>query len=171
MSSSRNRIIRPADFRKGVWYQVGGDTNGLTYGCTLAMFDGDYIHVREIQPACEYVGEREGADVGYPFWTREASYDLTDIRRILGTRNDRGWAPLDYVGLDIPADARLTRDVRVTVACAALDYGYMAEEGPAGWSADVLPRRLGRDWHTPTRADGHEADRDYRGTVRLYGSR
>lgn len=153
-------------YRPGVWYHVNGDIHGMRYGCTLAMFERDVVHVRQIQPVTEYVGDREGSEVGYPFWSKKASYDLADIRRILSERNERGWAPLDYVGLDIPADAKLTRSVRIECACAALDYGYMTKEGPAGWSADVLPRRLARSYGTPTRADGYEADREYRRLVR-----
>ena len=158
-------------YRPGVWYHVDGDINGMTYGCTLAMFDGDTVHVRQIQPVCEYVGDTEGAAVGYPFWSKEASYCRDDIRAILNDRNPRGWAPLDYVGADIPPDAPLTRSVRIECACAALDYGYMTKEGPAGWSADVLPRRLGRSYGTPTRADGYETDAEYRRTVKEYARR
>lgn len=153
-------------FRSGVWYQVDGDNNGMTYGCTLACFDGDRIDVRKIQPTVEYVGEDEAVSAGVAFWTREASYDAGDIRKILNDRNPCGWAPLDFCGIDVPGDVKITRSIMATVACAALDHGHMTDEGPSGFSADVLPDRLARDGTTPTRADGHEADREYRRLVR-----
>lgn len=131
---------RTTRYRRNVWYKVEGDVNGAAYGCTFARWTGDCVEVRKVQPVVEYVGESEAADVGHPYWTREGSYDDDDMRAILRDRNPRGWAPQDYVGLDYPPDARLTVALRFELACAALDYGQGAEEGPAGWADDVYPR-------------------------------
>ena len=54
------------------WEQIGGDMSPGTYGGTIATGDGQTIELIKIQPVREYVGDKEAAEVGFPFWTREA---------------------------------------------------------------------------------------------------
>ena len=145
-------------FRRGIWYQVDGDQSSPEkYGATYAREDETgAVEVRKIQPTIEYVGEREAIEAGVPFWSREGYYDRERLTRCLnsfGTEesHNRGWHPIGYMGAKA-ADFNLRRRVdRFRLACAMLDYGEGAEEGPSGFSVDVLAG-IGRcvsrkDWH------------------------
>lgn len=124
-------------FRRDVWYQIDGDMDPGKHGGTIGRDDGYSIEVRQIQPVIEYVGEREALDVGFPFWTREGSYDRADLAAFLAD----GFACRSF-GID-PADFDLDRRAdRLAVAAMAVQHGYCVDEGPCGWSRDVCPRSV-----------------------------
>jgi hypothetical protein len=116
------------------WEQIGGDVNPGAYGGTIALADGDHIELLKIQPVREYVGDNEAADVGFPFWTREAWFDLDD----LNPERTEVKRAMVSVGLTETDLEDLTPGQRaLAIAEALLDYGH-AEEGPAGWSTDII---------------------------------
>jgi hypothetical protein len=61
------------------WEQIGGDMDPGTHGGTIATGDGDHLELIRIQPVRKYVGDKEAAEVGVPFWTREAYFDASDL--------------------------------------------------------------------------------------------
>jgi len=122
-----------------MWEQIGGDMNPGQYGATIARNDGDALELLKIQPVREYVGGHEAANVGFPFWTREAYFDLDD----LDTTRDDVRAALHMIGMNL---GTLETDFAPTaralvIAEALLDYGR-ADEGPAGWSKDILSEKV-----------------------------
>lgn len=125
------------------WEQIGGDMNPGAYGGTIARSDGRGLELLKIQPVREYVGDREAADVGFPFWTREAFFDLDD----LDPNNKDVRSALDSIGMDPSTlDSDFTPTQRaLVIAEALLEYGR-ADEGPAGWAKDVIPGKV--KWST-----------------------
>jgi hypothetical protein len=116
------------------WEQIDGDMDPGAHGGTIARSDGHTIELLKIQPVREYVGDDEARDVGFPFWTREASFDQSDL--------DPGEKDVQSAMQSIGIDADYLRDITptqraLTLASALLDYGR-AEEGPAGWSKDII---------------------------------
>ncbi len=117
------------------WEQIDGDMDPGAHGGTIATADGDRIELLNIQPVREYVGDDEAREVGFPFWTREASYDASD----LDPSNGDVKSAMRTVGLDAGTLRDLTPEYRaLAIATALLDYGHGAEEGPSGWSEDVI---------------------------------
>jgi hypothetical protein len=122
------------------WEQIGGDMDPGTYGGTIATGDGDHLELIKIQPVREYVGDKEAFDVGFPFWTREAYFDLDD----LNLSHDDVKSALNSIGMDLETlEADFTPTQRaVVIAEALLDWGR-ADEGPAGWSGDInIPEKV-----------------------------
>jgi len=118
-----------------MWEQIGGDMNPGAYGAILARSDGDAIEMLEIQPVREH-GDDEAAEVGFPFWTREAYYDLSDLQK------DAKEA-LSFIGMDQDDFEDLTPTQRaLVIAEALLGYGTGVDEGEAGWSKDVVPGKV-----------------------------
>lgn len=118
-----------------MWTQIGGDNDPAAYGGTFAKNDGDALEILKIQPVREYVGDSEAADVGFPFWTREAYYDLADldpdrdqVRQALGS--------IDMDRTTLREDFTPTQRALV-IAEALIDYGSGVDEGPSGWSKDI----------------------------------
>ncbi len=116
------------------WEQIGGDMDPGTYGGTIATGDGHSLDLTKIQPVREYVGDDEARDVGFPFWTREASFDAAD----LDLSNEDVQSALESIGM---SEETLEKDFEptqraVVIAEALLDYG-LADEGPSGWSEDI----------------------------------
>ena len=119
------------------WKQIDGDMDPCSYGGTIARADGTYIELIKIQPTREYVGDDEAKEVGFPFWTREASYDLDDLS--LGSKEVQG--ALSFVGLkdDPTALEDATPDVRaLMIATALMDYGHKVDEAEAGFSNAII---------------------------------
>lgn len=120
------------------WEQIDGDMDLSGHGGTIAMADGDHIELLKIQPVREYVGDKEAAEVGFPFWTREAWFDIDD----LNLKNDDVKSALDSIGIDLDnpeewfAEKSTPEQRALTIASALLDYGR-GDEGPAGWSEDL----------------------------------
>lgn len=116
------------------WEQIGGDMDPGTYGGTIATGDGHTIELLKIQPVREHVGDKEAADVGFPFWTRGASFDASD----LDPSDKDVKSALDSIGMELDTlEADFTPTQRaLVIAEALLDYGR-ADEGPAGWSGDI----------------------------------
>jgi hypothetical protein len=116
------------------WEQISGDMDPGTYGGTIATGDGQTIELLKIQPVREHVGDKEAADVGFPFWTREASFDADD----LDPSDKDVKSALQYIGMELDTlEADFTPTQRaLVIAEALLDYGH-ADEGPAGWSGDI----------------------------------
>lgn len=126
------------------WEQIGGDMDPGTYGGTIATGDGQTIELLKIQPVREHVGDKEAADVGFPFWTREASFDASDLDP--SDKDVKG--ALQYIGMELDTlEADFTPTQRaLVIAEALLDYGR-ADEGPAGWSGDIgIPDKV--KWST-----------------------
>lgn len=120
------------------WEQIGGDMDPGTHGGTIATADGDHIELLKIMPVREYVGDKEAADVGFPFWTKEAWFDLDD----LNLKNDDVKSALQYTGFTegnqkFHFEEEMTPETRaLVIAEALLDYGR-GDEGPSGWSKDL----------------------------------
>jgi hypothetical protein len=116
------------------WEQIGGDMDPGAHGGTIATADGHAIELIKIQPVRDYVGDKEAADVGFPFWTRVAYFDADD----LDPRGSDVKGALDSIGMDLETlEEDFTPTQRaVVIAEALLDYGR-ADEGPAGWSDDI----------------------------------
>lgn len=119
--------------------QIGGDMSPDRYGALLARCDGSTLELLEIQPVREYVGEREAAEVGFPFWSREACYDLSDLQPGLDSVKDALWS----CGPDDLSDFT-DEQCALVIAEALFRYGHGVEESNCGWSRDVLPTGMGR---------------------------
>jgi len=117
-----------------MWEQIGGDMDPGAHGGIIATADGDHIELLQIQPVREYIGDGEAAEVGFPFWTREAWFDLAD----LDPNNKDVKSALDTIGMTLETlEADLTPTQRaMVIAEALLGYGR-GDEGPAGWSKDL----------------------------------
>jgi hypothetical protein len=139
------------------WVQVGGDMNPGTYGGTIATADGRAIEMIKIQPVREYIGDREAADVGHPFWTKEAYFDLDDLsldnKDVKSARESSGLN--DEILQSLKPESRA-----MAIAEALMDYGR-GDEGEAGWAKDVIGSRMVKWWGSK-RAQGwrYLADED-----------
>lgn len=123
--------------KKFPWTQIGGDMNPGSYGGIIATSDGNSIEVLNIQPTREYVGDSEALEVGFPFWTSEAYYDLSDL-----DPSKHGDA-LSSVGLTEDMLNKMSPEERgVAMAEALLQYGKGVDQGPSGWSNDVVPGKV-----------------------------
>lgn len=119
-----------------MWEQIGGDMSPGAYGAILARSDGNALELLEIQPVREAVGDGEAAEVGFPFWSKEAYFDLDDLDP--SARDVK--SALDSIGMELDTlehDFTPTQRALV-IAEALLGYGH-GEEGTAGWSKDVVP--------------------------------
>lgn len=116
------------------WTQIGGDMDPGASGGTIAMGDGRTLELIEIQPVRALVGDEEAAEVGFPFWTRTAYFDVDD----LGLDKKGVQSALQYVGLSGGEEfEEFTPEQRaIAIAEALLAYGS-GDEGPAGWSSDI----------------------------------
>lgn len=139
------------------WRQIGGDMDPGTYGALLARSDGDYIDLWEIQPVREFVGDEEAADVGFPFWTKGAGYDLETLDP---SKKDTKRA-IESMGLE-DALAEMSPPQRaLAIAEALMRYGYDVGEGPAGWSKDAVPTENGPvEWWGGVGGPEYLADED-----------
>ena len=120
------------------WEQIGGDMDPGAYGGLIATADGDHIELLEIQPVREYVGDKEAADVGHPFWTKEAWFDLAD----LDPSNKDVQSALESSGFDsgdqkTQFEDEATPEQRALVIAEALLMYGRGDEGPSGWSKDL----------------------------------
>lgn len=121
-----------------MWEQIGGDMDPGAHGGLIATADGDHIELLEIQPVQSFVGEREAAEVGFPFWTKEAWYDLDD----LDPKNKDVQSALESSGFN-DGDQRIdfedaTPEQRaMIIAECLLRDGTKTDEGPSGWSEDL----------------------------------
>jgi len=126
------------------WEQISGDMDPGTYGGTIATGDGDHLELIEIQPVREHVGDDEAADVGFPFWTKEAWFDLAD----LDPTNDDVKSALRSAGFSegdqqIWFEEEATPEQRAIVIAEALLGWGRGDEGPAGWSGDInIPEKV-----------------------------
>jgi hypothetical protein len=120
------------------WMQIGGDMDPGAHGGLIATADGDHIELLQIQPVREYVGDKEAADVGFPFWTKEAYFNLDD----LDPKNDDVKSALQSSGFDsgeqrIWFEEEATPEERaLAIAEALISYGR-GDDGPSGWSEDL----------------------------------
>jgi hypothetical protein len=105
------------------WRQVSGDMDPGAHGCVLARTtdNGLTIDLLEVQPVREYVGDGEASEVGFPFWSREATYWVEDLK------TDPRFEP--------------DRENLIELACAAMLCGVDVEESTAGWARDVFPAK------------------------------
>ncbi len=130
-----------------MWEQIDGDMDPGTYGGTIARSEGNALELLKIQPVREYIGDKEAADVGFPFWTREAYFTLED----LDPENDDVKSALNFIGMDSGeawdffVEKSTPEQRALTIASALLDYGR-ADEGPAGWSDDIIHDKV--KWHS-----------------------
>jgi len=136
------------------WKQIGGDVNASSHGGTIAEADGNHIELLTIQPVASYIGKGEAKEVGHPFWTKEAWFDLDDLdpdgkngKEVLSALRSMGVSVEDgrlVSNGDIIGDSPETN--ALIIAEALLDYGR-ADEGPAGWGAeDIYPDRVVEWW-------------------------
>jgi len=141
-------IVMPKPFE---WKQIGGDANPGAHGGLLARCDGNGLELLEIQPVREYVGDSEAKDVGFPFWTREAWYDASDLAAGL-EQAKREFMPEDWA--DFENDGTLA----LAIAETLLRYGTGVDEGNAGWSEDAVPGVV--QWYHGTAGPEYLADED-----------
>lgn len=129
-----------------MWEQIDGDMDPGTYGGTIARGDGSSLELLKIQPVREYVGDKEASDVGFPFWTREGYFTLDD----LDLKDKDVQSAMKFIGLDDAEQFRFFEEATpeqraLMLANALLDYGK-ADEGPAGWSDDIIHDQV--KWQT-----------------------
>lgn len=120
------------------WEQIDGDVNLGSYGGIIARSDGEQIELVEIQPVREYVGDGEAAEVGFPFWTKEASYYLDD----LSLKHKEVQSALQSSDVDLEEIEPEWRARAIALAC--MRYGHGSEEGDGGWAGDKQPGEGGR---------------------------
>lgn len=124
------------------WKQIGGDVIPGAHGGIIARTDGEAIEIREIQPVREFVGDGEAREVGFPFWSREAYFDSSD----LSLDSDEVQSALESIGMSDEQLEQEKPEVRaLIIAEALLRYGS-SEEGPGGWAEDVVPDEV--EWWT-----------------------
>jgi len=129
-----------------MWEQISGDVSPGAYGGLLARSDGDALELLEIQPVREFVGDDEAADVGFPFWTKTAYYNLDDLDP--NEKDTR--SALDSSGLEDDALEEMSPTQRaLAIAEALMRWGSGVDEGEGGWSKDVVPGRV-KWWAAPS---------------------
>jgi len=136
------------------WTQISGDMDPGQYGAIIATGDGSALELIEIQPVREYVGNKDAADVGFPFWSKEAYYTLED----LDPEDEDVQKALESMDLDISNMAPPQR--AIIIAEALMRYGVGSDEGPAGWSQDVLGDRKVKWWTGAVAGAEYIADED-----------
>ena len=140
------------------WKQVGGDMDPGAHGGIIGRADGDQIELIEIQPVREHVGDSEAADVGHPFWSKEGTYDLSD----LSLKDPDVAGAIEYTGLGESLLDMTPEQRGLAIAEACLQAGYRSEEGPAGWAKDVIGDLKVEWWGSNGKTEGWEylADED-----------
>lgn len=122
-----------------MWEQIGGDMDASGHGAIIARSDGDALELLEIQPVVEYVGQREAADVGFPFWTREGWYDLSDLdpdrEEVKSALRSSGFDQGDQLAWF--EDEATPEQRALAIAEALFSYGSGVDEGSSGWSGDL----------------------------------
>jgi len=118
------------------WEQIDGDMNLASHGGIIARCQGGQIDLVEIQPVREYVGDGEAKDVGFPFWTKEASYDADD----LSPSNKEVKSALESSDIDL--DEVEPEMLARVIAVACMRYGHGSEESDGGWASD---KRFGEE--------------------------
>jgi hypothetical protein len=131
------------NLKRSQWRQIGGDVNPSQYGAIIARIVSEAVQVLEIQPVRAHSSDRAALVVGFPFWSRKATYTLAELNNPHNTTlhealrscgfNPRG----DGLGgqNDLPAEGD-SRYFALAEIC--LGYGYNVNEGPSGWAKDVL---------------------------------
>lgn len=144
------------------WRQIGGDMNPSQHGATIAKGDGSALELRKIQPTREYVGDGEALEVGFPFWSRDGYFTIDDLDP---AQNPQLVSAMNSSGLTYETLAEIAKpeERALALAEALLDHGS-GDEGPAGWSKDVVPGRV--HWWGSKRAVGSsylaDEDREFR---------
>lgn len=143
-----------------MWKQISGDVDAGGSGALLARSDGDALELLEIQPVREYVGDKEAAEIGFPFWTKEAYFDLEDLdpkdKEVKSALTTSGFYDGDQ---RIWFEEEATPEERaLAIAEALLRYGR-GEEGNSGWAENVVPDKV--EWYNGEIAGPeHIADAD-----------
>ena len=141
------------------WMQIGGDMDPGSYGGLIARADGDQIELVEIQPVREYVGDGEAAEVGFPFWTKEAWYDASDLSPSRkAVREALQSMDIDLSEVDDDKKA-------IVIAEALMRYGVGSEEADSGWAADIVQFPV-KWWGSDTRQTFQEYCGDEDGNFR-----
>lgn len=139
------------------WKQVGGDVDPGAHGGTIAMCDGDTLTIIQIQPVVAYVGRREAAAVGFPFWTKRAEFAADEL------------VPEDHAGALSSLGITPAECTPLAVALARVDHGD-GDEGDCGWARDVIPPPMRVQWFVAKRPQGWrylaDADREFRALSR-----
>ena len=120
------------------WEQIDGDVNLPQHGGIIARCQGGQIYLVEIQPVRGYVGDGEAKDVGFPFWTKKASYDADDLSP--SKKEVRAALQSSDVDLDEVDPEELAK----VIAVACMRHGHGSEEGDGGWAGDKRPSEEGR---------------------------
>jgi len=145
------------DLKKHNWVQISGDMNPSQHGGMIARCDGCTIEIIDIQPVREFVGDREAIKVGFPFWTKEACFTRAD----LSPDREEVQAALQCCGLTKEELEKMKPAQRSLAIAECLVYYGHADEGPCGYSKDILGNRRVR-WSGCKKAQGwrYLADED-----------
>lgn len=127
-NSKKKKDIAPHE-----WRQISGDVNPGRYGAVVARFDGEAVDIFEIQPVLEHESNEGAAEVGFPFWTREAYYDADQLQ-VGADGVDDALRSCDQQ--ELPTDPQ---QCKLVIAECLLRYGHGVDEGKSGWGKDVLP--------------------------------
>lgn len=139
-----------------MWEQVGGDMSPGAYGAILAKSDGNAIELLEIQPVREHVGDEEAKEIGFPFWSKEAYFDLDD----LDPKKDDVQSALNSIGMSFETlEDDYTPEQRAMVIAEALLGWGRGDEGTSGWSKDVVPDQV-KWWGGDVAGPEYLADED-----------
>lgn len=124
-----------------IWKQIGGDQNPGRYGALIARISrgGDDIEIVEIQPVLEHVGDAEARQVGFPFWSNEASYSKEDLRPGSKEMQD-AMRSYDVTEEDLPEGTG--DNYWFALAEIAMRYGIGVDPGPSGFAEDVVPGKV-----------------------------
>lgn len=144
-----------------MWEQIGGDMDPGAHGGILAKSDGDALEMLEIQPVRAHVGDKEAADIGFPFWTRTAYYDLSDLdpskKEVQSALNSSGFDSGDQKTW---LEEEATPEQRaLAIAESLLSYGVGVDEGDSGWSDDVIHEDV-KWWGDKVAGSEYIADED-----------
>jgi hypothetical protein len=150
------------------WRQISGDMNPGAHGGLIATGNGQAIELIQIQPTMEYIGEGEALDLGFPFWSKEAYFDISDLDPD-GPNAKEVASAMSTVGLSREDLEVSTPAVRALMLAEALVAYGRGDEGPAGYAKDIIGDRRVLWWGSK-RPTGwrylEDEDREFRRLLR-----
>jgi len=124
----------------------------------------------EIIPTRNAIGDREAAEVGFPFWSKEVYLDIDELDPD-GQNSDEVASALETVGMSRSELLQMTAgDRALAIAEALVTYGR-GDEGPAGSAKFILGDRRVLWWGSKTPVGWRyleDEDREFRALLRQH---